>query len=142
MINQIKDNWDEIINYMKSEFDINDVLFRTWILPLSIISYDKGSLLFGIDKEKQGDTQSILEKKYKVPFEVSIEVITGKAVTVAFDYIQDHPAKGVSSYNKEEMLEEKYPFLKQGHSFDTFVVSNSNNIAYNAAVAVAVFLNG
>ena len=68
MINQIKDNWDEIINYMKSEFDINDVLFRTWILPLSIISYDKGSLLIGIDKEKQGDTQSILEKKYKVPF--------------------------------------------------------------------------
>lgn len=45
-------------------------------------------------------------------------------------------AKGVSSYNKEEMLEEKYPFLKQGHSFDTFVVSNSNNIAYNAAVAL------
>ena len=41
MINQIKDNWDEIINYMKSEFDINDVLFRTWIIPLSIISYDK-----------------------------------------------------------------------------------------------------
>ena len=68
MINQIKDNWDEIINYMKSEFDINDVLFRTWILPLSIISYDKGILLIGIDKEKQGDTQSILEKKYKVPF--------------------------------------------------------------------------
>lgn len=65
MINQIKDNWDEIINYMKSEFDINDVLFRTWILPLSIISYDKGILLIGIDKEKQGDTQSILEKNIK-----------------------------------------------------------------------------
>ena len=136
MINQIKDNWDEIINYMKSEFDINDVLFRTWILPLSIISYDKGSLLIGIDKEKQGDTQSILEKKYKVPFEVSIEVITGKAVTVAFDYIQDHTAKGVSSYNNVS-IEEKYPFLKNGHSFDTFVVSGSNNIAYAASVAVA-----
>ena len=136
MINQIKDNWDEIINYMKSEFDINDVLFRTWILPLSIISYDKGSLLIGIDKEKQGDTQSILEKKYKVPFEVSIEVITGKAVTVAFDYIQDHPAKGVSYYNNVS-IEEKYPFLKNGHSFDTFVVSGSNNIAYAASVAVA-----
>ncbi len=40
------------------------------------------------------------------------------------------------------MLEEKYPFLKQGHSFDTFVVSNSNNIAYNAAVAVAENPNG
>ena len=93
MINQIKDNWDEIINYMKSEFDINDVLFRTWILPLSIISYDKGSLLIGIDKEKQGDTQSILEKKYKVPFEVSIEVITGKAVTVAFFFMQGHHPK-------------------------------------------------
>ena len=34
-------------------------------------------------------------------------------------------------------IEEKYPFLKNGHSFDTFVVSGSNNIAYAASVAVA-----
>ena len=72
MINQIKDNWDEIINYMKSEFDINDVLFRTWILPLSIISYDKGSLLIGIDKEKQGDTQILPEKSIILCFYIPV----------------------------------------------------------------------
>ena len=37
---------------------------------------------------------------------------------------------------------EKYPFLKSGHSFDSFVVSNSNNIAHAAAVAVAENPNG
>ena len=40
MINVIKDKWNEIIEYLRNEFGINDVLFRTWILPLSILSYE------------------------------------------------------------------------------------------------------
>jgi len=141
MIDTIKSKWSEIIEYLRSEFDVNDVLFRTWIVPLSIISCDKNQITIGIDKEKQGDTQSILEKKYKVPFEVSIEVITGNALKVSFQYIQEVQMEGVSSYNKGS-IEEKYPYLKNGHSFETFVVSSNNNIAYAASVAVAENPNG
>ncbi|MCR5690762.1 MAG: hypothetical protein K6G62_00885, partial [Eubacterium sp.] len=64
MIDTIKSKWSEIIEYLRSEFDVNDVLFRTWILPLTIVSCDKSQITIGLDKEKQGDTQSILEKKY------------------------------------------------------------------------------
>lgn len=147
MINVIKDKWNEIIEYLRNEFGINDVLFRTWILPLSILSFDNDILTIGIDKEKQGDALSIIESKYKIPFEAAIEIITGKAVKVVFDYINPNENNGVSSYNKgnsnaEKKLEEKYPFLINDHSFDTFVVSASNNIAFSASVAVAENPNG
>lgn len=45
-------------------------------------------------------------KKYKVAFQVSIEVITNHQLDVRFIYQNEMDAKGVSSYNKEEMLEE------------------------------------
>ncbi len=137
MQNEIKDKWNEIITYLRDEYLINDVLFRTWIEPLEVVSYENGSLVIAIDKANQGDILNIIEIKYKKGLQVAIEVKTGEKVDITFIYKDEMPKKRVSSYNKGEILEEKYPFLKSGHSFDTFVVSGSNNIAHAASVAVA-----
>lgn len=137
MENEIKNKWSEIIEYLRDEFNINGVLFRTWIQPLEVVSFQNNTVVISIDKQTQGDILNLIEQKYKLPLQISIEVITEKQVDLHFVYKSDIEKKGVSSYNKENILEEKYPFLKMGHSFDTFVVSGSNNIAYAAAVAVA-----
>ena len=137
MKNDIKNKWSEIITYLKDEYAINGVLFRTWIEPLEVISFQNNTLVIAINKATQGDILNLIEQRYKIPLQVSIEVITENQVDIRFVYKSDIEEKGVSSYNKENILEEKYPFLKMGHSFDTFVVSGSNNIAYAAAVAVA-----
>ncbi len=137
MQNEIKDKWNEIITYLRDEYLINDVLFRTWIEPLEVVSYENGSLVIAIDKANQGDILNIIEIKYKKGLQVAIEVKTGEKVDITFIYKDEMSKKRVSSYNKGEILEEKYPFLKSGHSFDTFVVSGSNNIAHAASVAVA-----
>lgn len=142
MKNEIKDKWSEIITYLKDEYLINGVLFRTWIEPLEVISFQNDTLVIAINEETQGDILDLIEKRYKIPFQVAIEVKTGKQVDIRFVYKSEIEEKGVSSYNKENILEEKYPFLKQGYSFDNFVVSSSNNIAYAAAVAVAENPNG
>lgn len=137
MKNEIKDKWSEIITYLRDEYQINGVLFRTWIEPLEVLSFKNNTLIIAINKETQGDILNLIEQRYKIPLQVAIEVITEKQVDIRFDYKNEIEEKGVSSYNKENILEEKYPFLKKGHSFDSFVVSSSNNIAYAAAVAVA-----
>ncbi len=137
MENEIKDKWNEIITYLRDEYLINDVLFRTWIKPLKVVSCENSSLVIAIDKANQGDILNIIEIKYKKGLQVAIEVKTGEEVDITFIYKDEMPKKRVSSYNKGEILEEKYPFLKSGHSFDTFVVSGSNNIAHAASVAVA-----
>lgn len=142
MENEIKDKWNEIITYIKETYSINRVLFRTWILPLQIVSCNKDTITLAIDEQNQGDILDLIKKRYKVAFEIAIEELTNYKLDVQFVYLNETNTKGVSSYNKEEILEEKYPFLKQGHSFETFVVSGSNNIAYNAAVAVAENPNG
>ena len=142
MENQIKDKWNEIITYLRDEYLINGVLFRTWIEPLEVISYADHTLIIAIDETKQGDILNLIDKKYKIPLQVAIEVKTNEQVDIIFRYKSEIEKKGVSSYNKEEILEEKYPFLKSGHSFESFVVSSSNNIAYAAAVAVAENPNG
>ena len=142
MENQIKDKWNEIITYLRDEYLINGVLFRTWIEPLEVISYADHTLIIAIDETKQGDILNLIDKKYKIPLQVAIEVKTNEQVDIIFRYKSEIEKKGLSSYNKEEILEEKYPFLKSGHSFESFVVSSSNNIAYAAAVAVAENPNG
>ena len=109
---------------------------------MEVISYANHTLIIAIDETKQGDILNLIDKKYKIPLQVAIEVKTNEQVDIIFRYKSEIEKKGVSSYNKEEILEEKYPFLKSGHSFESFVVSSSNNIAYAAAVAVAENPNG
>lgn len=142
MKNQIKDKWSEIITYLRDEYLINGVLFRTWIEPLEVISLVDNTLVIAIDESKQGDILNLIDKKYKIPLKVAIEVMTGLQVDILFQYKSESETKGVSSYNKEENLTDKYPFLKSGHTFDTFVVSGINNMAYAASLAVAENPNG
>lgn len=142
MENKIRDKWSEIIEYLKDAYEVNGVLFRTWIEPLEVVSYNNGTLVISIDEQKQGDILNLIDKKYKMPLQVAIEVITDEQVNIQFQYKSELTKERVSSYNKEEIMAEKYPFLNNGHSFDTFVVSGSNNIAYAAALAVAENPNG
>lgn len=142
MENKIRDKWSEIIEYLKDAYEVNGVLFRTWIEPLEVVSYNNGTLVISIDEQKQGDILNLIDKKYKMPLQVAIEVITEEQVNIQFQYKSELTDERVSSYNKEEIMAEKYPFLNNGHSFDTFVVSGSNNIAYAAALAVAENPNG
>ena len=142
MENKIRDKWSEIIEYLKDAYEVNVVLFRTWIEPLEVVSYNNGTLVISIDEQKQGDILNLIDKKYKMPLQVAIEVITDEQVNIQFQYKSELTNERVSSYNNEEIMAEKYPFLNNGHSFDTFVVSGSNNIAYAAALAVAENPNG
>ena len=57
MENEIKDKWNEIITYMRDTYNINGVLFRTWISPLTIVSCDNDTIILAID-EKEHDTEA------------------------------------------------------------------------------------
>ena len=70
MENEIKDKWNEIITYMRDTYNINGVLFRTWINPLTIVSCDNDTIILAIDEKEQGDILGLIEKKYKVAFQV------------------------------------------------------------------------
>ncbi len=133
MENKIKARWSEIIAYLMEESNISKPAIRTFIEPLEFFSYDGGVITFQINKETQGDCISLLKSRYNVHIKVAIEVVIGEEVEISYIY----KSESVSSYIKEETLTDKYPYLKSGHSFDTFVTSRSNSMAHAAAVAVA-----
>lgn len=133
MKNKIKAQWSDIIAYLMEESDISKPAIRTFIEPLEFFSYDGGVITFQINKETQGDCISLLKSRYNVHIKVAIEVVIGEEVEISYIY----KSESVSSYIKEETLTDKYPYLKSGHSFDTFVTSRSNSMAHAAAVAVA-----
>jgi chromosomal replication initiator protein len=39
-MNELQDKWNEILQGVKEDFEINDVSFNTWLLPLKIYSVD------------------------------------------------------------------------------------------------------
>ena len=107
MKNEIKNKWSEIITYLRDEYLINGVLFRTWIEPLTVVSFQNNTLVIAIDKTTQGDIMNLIEQRYKIPLQVSIEVITEMQVDIRFVYKNEIEEKGVSSYDKGNLLEEK-----------------------------------
>ncbi len=137
MENEIKDKWSEITTYLVNEGIITQPVRRVWIDPLEIYSYENHTLVIVVDEEISGDIINVIEKKYKSALQLAIEEVTGEQVNIVFKYKKEFASQGVSSYINGNHLEEKYPFLSNGHSFDNFVVSGSNNIAYAASIAVA-----
>lgn len=135
MENKIKDQWGDIIAYLEEEYNVASPTINTFIKPLEFFSYENGVLTFQIDKELQGDCIQILEGKYSIFIKVAVQVVTQEKDVEVIKYI--YKSEAVPTYIKEETLTDKYPYLKQGHSFDNFVTSRNNSMAYAAAVAVA-----
>ncbi len=135
MKNKIQDQWGEIIAYLEEEYDIASPTINTFIKPLEFYSYENGVLTFQIDKELQGDCIQILEKRYSIYIMVAVQIVTQERDVTSIKYV--YKSDEVPTYIKEETLTDKYPYLKQGHSFDNFVTSRNNSMAYAAAVAVA-----
>ena len=41
MLETIKEQWPAILEHLKQEHDISDVSFKTWLLPLEVVSVEK-----------------------------------------------------------------------------------------------------
>ena len=139
MENEIKAHWGEIIAYLKENSDISGPAIRTFIEPLEAISYENNILTLQIDMKKQGDCYKSLTERYYFHIRVAVETIMeGEEITkINFVYKQDEDVSSYLKEEKEQSLIDKYPYLSQGHSFETFVTSQSNAMAYAAALNVA-----
>ena len=51
MLNTIKEKWPEILSHLKSEHDVSDVSFNTWLKPLEVVSVDNGTIFIVVPDE-------------------------------------------------------------------------------------------
>lgn len=141
-------NWDNILQHLKVEHSISEIVFKTWIQSLQVYSLEDNVLTISIDDSRVGDGKKYITSKFAVPLQVSIEEIIGESFTLEFelakdlknrakleDIIEVSPDQNTDNYlNNPQNIAS---FLNPRYTFDTFVVGSNNSLAHAASLAVA-----
>lgn len=134
----ILEKWDEILMTVKTEHDISDISFDTWIRPLEIYGIENNTLYILVPSEQM--TLSYISKKYYLPLKVAIGEITGTEYEIKFILPEQAGSmhKGQSKAKKTVFSEKAdRSNLNPNYTFDTFVVGSNNRFAHSASLAVA-----
>ena len=137
---KISNNWDEILDKMLNDFDdtLSPSVFNAFVKPLKVIKYNKNILYIEVPEE---GFISILNKKLITNcLKASIEDFLNLSPTEYIDiqYVTKNNI-GDEQNIKKNIIDKTLKKLKINakNTFDTFVVGESNNLAYGSCLAVA-----
>lgn len=135
----IREKWNFILETMKEEYEIQDISFKTWILPLRLYSVTNNTAYIIAPMENMGI--NYIEKKYLIPLKVTIGEVIGGEIDVKLvsekDIIDNTIGINKTDNQASPSSEAINMGLKPNYTFETFVVGNNNNLAHAAALAVA-----
>ena len=136
IMNIIYEKWDEILETVKTEHELSDVSFKTWLKPLTIHSIDDQMVTILVPSQQVG--LNYISKKYALPLKVAISELTGSDYDIKFVLPED-----IQNVEKEVPVSTNYNTsmemanLNPKYTFDTFVVGSNNKFAHAASLAVA-----
>lgn len=137
MLETLKVKWDAVLQTMKLEYDISDVSFKTWLLPLKLHSVDDDVVTIIVPEQQTG--LNYIEKKYMIPFKVTIAEIMEHEFEIRF--ISTNDAAVISKPVPKTVTSTESDIYNAGlnpkYTFDSFVVGENNNFAHAASLAVA-----
>lgn len=138
-IKTIKNKWTEILEYMKTEFVIQDAVYKTWLLPMLPYALKDNKLIVNFTNQQLGMMGvDFIKRKYLLYLETSVETILNEAYEIELilsDAVSEEDAAETVTIGKKK--NESYETLNPKYTFDTFVVGKSNHMAHAASVAVA-----
>lgn len=134
--NELYEKWDDILENMKTEFEISAPIYRTFVKTLSIYHVEGNKLTVLIDDVKIGNSKSFVEQRYSLFLAISIEEFTGIQYDISF---VSRSELGQQKADDPEKKEKKHnnPTINSKYTFDTFVVGDNNDYAHAAALKVA-----
>ncbi len=139
-MNIVVQKWDDILRTVKTEYELSDVAFNTWLKPLEVLGVE-GNVVSILIPGEQTILFNVLTKKYKLPLQVTIGELTGMTdCVVRFVRPDEAPEQKKASYNKDSQTQEQRferAHLNPRYTFDTFIVGSNNKFAQAAALAVA-----
>lgn len=133
----IQSKWDDILEYIKNEYNLSDISFNTWIKPLKFHSVENNKVIIIIPFD-QSHSKNYISSKYSLPIKVSITEVTGMEYDVEFILEKDASSEDtLINNNIINTPEYENTNLNHTYTFDTFVVGSNNRFAQSAALAVA-----
>ena len=128
----IKDNWELIKETLRTEYDLSDISYKTWIQPLTFHSENDDVVTIMIPSD-QAHSLKYISSKYKSFFQVTISEMLDHTYDISFILEKDAENEQASVYN---INYEKANLISK-YRFDTFVVGGNNKFAHSASLAVA-----
>lgn len=142
MIDIIKENWTDILEKIKIEYEITKPAFNTWLQPLFVHSVAGNKVYIGIPKNFESMIDYVT-KKYKLPLQVTISELLNVPVDVEIvdpDKVVLPSQHASLPATTEKSASQEIPYnttLNPRYTFDTFVVGKNNDLAHATALAVA-----
>lgn len=102
-MDELQQNWNQILQGVKEDFEINDVSFNTWLLPLKIYSVEDHTVTIVASDETDEMAINYISKKYEKPIATKIAEFTGKEYDIKFILAKD---------TKPEKKTDCRPFIK------------------------------
>ncbi len=129
----ISEKWTEILEHVKSEHELSEVSFKTWIQPLTVHAVEADQVTIIVPSQRVG--LDYVSKKYTLAIKVAIAEITGMDVDIHFILPED--AQAPAQKKAQPAAVQSVPGLNPKYTFDTFVVGSNNKFAHAASLAVA-----
>lgn len=140
-MDDLSSKWEEIKESIRIEYELSNIAYNTWIVPLKLGEIKNNTVYIETPKEL-APSIFIINKKYYTPLKMYINEALGKDFEDQYEISiiseSDHESASTQDQvfvNKEEKYEKAN--LNQNYTFDTFVVGSNNRLAQASAVAVS-----
>jgi len=139
----IENKWDEILSLLETQYDISNILIKTWIGTLKIFEVKNNTVYFYVDEKLGENAVKFIHKKEFDLFLLSS--IRETLNNIDIEIVIDEKKNFVKEEDKVKEVKVSEAFqdaisrsnLNPKYTFDTFIVGDSNRHAHATCLAVA-----
>lgn len=135
-MDSIKDKWDLIKETLRVEYNLSDISYNTWVVPLDFYQVKNDVVTIMIPSD-QAHALNYINSKYKSFFQVTISEMMNHTYDIAFILEKDALNSPAEDNDPAYNLKYEHANLNPKYKFDTFVVGSNNKFAHSASLAVA-----
>lgn len=140
MLELMKSKWSEILEQIRTDCQINDISYKTWLKPLEIYSINNNKISILFNDEKVGELGlQIINKKFYFPIKSTLQEYFDDEYEISF-ILPSEANKLDNDMPKADPQLEKIKSdsnLNPRYTFDNYIVGPNNNFAYSSSLAVA-----